>query len=69
MLLLLHNHRIINGHHCLMHHLKSLSEVLIIALAMPLSAQAAEWSAEPRISLKTGYNDNIRLTTLDHDAV
>ena len=31
--------------------------------------QAAEWSIEPRLDLKAGYNDNIRLTTLDHDSV
>ena len=52
-----------------MPHLKSLSGVLIIALVAPLSVQAAEWSAEPKISLRTGYNDNIRLTAADHDSV
>ena len=49
--------------------LKSLFRVLIITLALPMSVQAAEWSAEPKISLRTGYNDNIRLTTADHDSV
>jgi hypothetical protein len=40
-----------------------------ITLAIILPAQGAEWSATPKITLKTGYNDNIRLTTADHDAV
>jgi hypothetical protein len=52
-----------------MPHLKSLFRVLVTALAMPLSVQAAEWSAEPKISLRTGYNDNIRLKSADHDSV
>lgn len=30
---------------------------------------AAEWSAEPNISLRSGYNDNIRLTASGHDSV
>jgi hypothetical protein len=34
-----------------------------------LPGQAAEWSAEPRISLRSGYNDNVRLTTAKHDSV
>jgi hypothetical protein len=34
-----------------------------------LPCQAAEWSVEPRLELKAGYNDNIRLTTRDHDSV
>ncbi|MDB4516172.1 hypothetical protein N9089_01085 [Crocinitomicaceae bacterium] len=42
---------------------------LVTVLLLPLPTQAAEWSAEPKISLRTGYNDNIRLTTLDHDSV
>jgi len=49
--------------------LKFLSRFLIIALAMSCSVEAAEWSAEPRVSLRTGYNDNIRLTTAAHDSV
>ncbi|MGB5443392.1 MAG: hypothetical protein WBN57_12360, partial [Gammaproteobacteria bacterium] len=52
-----------------MHELKHFSGILIIALFMSMSAHAAEWSVEPKISLRTGYNDNIRLTTLDHDSV
>ena len=52
-----------------MHELKHFSGILIIALVMSMSAHAAEWSVEPKISLRTGYNDNIRLTTLDHDSV
>lgn len=43
--------------------------ILVFVLAIPPLAQAAEWSAEPKISLRTGYNDNIRLTTLPHDSV
>jgi len=41
----------------------------MVVLAFPLPIMAAEWSAEPRISLRSGYNDNIRLTTADHDSV
>ena len=41
----------------------------VLALTLPLSIEAAQWSVEPKISLKTGYNDNIRLTTRDHDSV
>jgi len=40
-----------------------------IALVLSLPTQAAEWSLEPRIFLKTGYNDNTRLTTAIHDPV
>ncbi|MGB5260824.1 MAG: outer membrane beta-barrel protein [Gammaproteobacteria bacterium] len=43
--------------------------VSTIALMAPLSLQAAEWSMEPKISLRTGYNDNIRLTSFPHDSV
>jgi len=46
-----------------------LNGALLAILAFPLPTQAAEWSAEPSISLRTGYNDNIRLTTADHDSV
>ena len=42
---------------------------LILLLAVTQSTQAAQWSAEPRISVRSGYNDNIRLTTADHDSV
>ena len=47
----------------------NLNGVLAIMLAVPVSIQAAEWSAEPRVSLRTGYNDNIRLRAADHDLV
>ena len=40
-----------------------------IALLLALPGQAAEWSVTPSVSLKSGYNDNIRLTTADHDSV
>jgi len=42
---------------------------LILLLALSHSVQAAEWSVEPRISARSGYNDNVRLTTADHDSV
>jgi len=42
---------------------------LILAMAVSLPLQAAEWSAEPKLSLRTGYNDNIRMTRLPHDSV
>jgi len=48
---------------------RTLYAALFIALVLPLSIQAAEWSAEPKISLRTGYNDNIRLTSAKHDSV
>ncbi len=44
-----------------------LSLMLLLALSQPV--QAAQWSVEPRISARSGYNDNIRLTTADHDSV
>lgn len=56
-----------NGY--LMHFARALSGTLFTTLVFPLSIQAAEWSAEPRISLRSGYNDNVRLTTADHDSV
>ena len=42
---------------------------LALLLMWSLSVQAAEWSVEPRISARSGYNDNVRLTTADHDTV
>lgn len=42
---------------------------LALTLALSSAAYPAEWSTEPRISLRTGYNDNIRLTPQDHDSV
>jgi len=47
--------------------LSKLLPALVLLLTTP--CQAAEWSAEPRISIKSGYNDNIRLTTAEHDSV
>ena len=47
----------------------NLNLALVIVLAMPMLAQAAEWSAEPKISLRTGFNDNIRMTDAAHDSV
>ena len=40
-----------------------------MASLVMLPCQAAEWSIEPRLQLTAGYNDNIRLTTEDHDSV
>jgi len=40
-----------------------------MALAIVLPCRSAEWSIEPRLDLTAGYNDNIRLTTADHDSV
>ena len=45
----------------------SLLLVLLVGLSLPVFA--AQWSVEPRISARSGYNDNVRLTTADHDSV
>ena len=45
------------------------SLLLTMLLASSLPGQAAQWSVEPTVSLRSGYNDNIRLTTADHDSV
>ncbi len=42
---------------------------LTLLLALSQSVWAAEWSAEPTVSLRSGYNDNYRLTTAPHDSV
>ena len=52
-----------------MHLPRNLYLVPVLAMTVPLTTQAAEWSAEPKISLRTGYNDNIRLTAAPHDSV
>lgn len=44
----------------------------IIVLATPFfvgAAQAAEWAAEPSVTVREEYNDNYRLTTIDPDKV
>ena len=41
--------------------------VLAIALSVPV--QSAEWTAEPDISLRSGYNDNVLLVTGPHSSV
>jgi len=38
-------------------------------LLLSLPAQAAEWLVEPTVSLRSGYNDNVRLTSQPHDSV
>jgi hypothetical protein len=44
-----------------------LTLTLLTGLSLPVFA--AQWSAEPTVSLRSGYNDNYRLTTADHDSV
>ena len=41
----------------------------VCLLLLSLPAQAAEWLIEPAISLRSGYNDNIRLDTGPEDSV
>lgn len=40
-----------------------------LAIAVSLPAQAAEWTAEPDISLRSGYNDNVLLSAGPHSSV
>ena len=40
-----------------------------LAGCIPFSVLAAEWSAEPSVSLREEYNDNIHLTTSPHNSV
>jgi len=40
-----------------------------ICLLFPLSAAALEWEVGPSVGVRGEYNDNVRLTTADHDAV
>jgi hypothetical protein len=47
----------------------ALRGAIIVMLGMPVGASAAEWSAQPDIRLKTGHNDNIRLTSSEHTSV
>lgn len=42
---------------------------LAVLAAVTLNASAAEWLAEPSITARAEYNDNIRLTTVEHDDV
>ena len=41
--------------------------MLVSLISLP--ALAAEWTAEPRISLRSGYNDNVLLSTGPHSSV
>ena len=41
----------------------------LIAMTASLSVSAAEWVAEPSVRVRGEYNDNIRLTTAEHDSV
>jgi hypothetical protein len=45
----------------------TLALTLLAWMSLPLPA--AQWSVEPKVSVRSGYNDNIRLTTADHDSV
>lgn len=42
---------------------------LWVVIFLPSPCFAAEWSAEPSISLREEYNDNAQLTTLPHNSV
>lgn len=51
-------------------HIRTLIAACILAtLGTPAPGMAAEWFAEPAISLRTGYDDNPRLTSSPHDSV
>ena len=41
----------------------------VIVMAISMQGHAAEWTAEPNISLKSGYNDNILLSSGPHSSV
>jgi hypothetical protein len=47
------------------HRRAALRAALAAALAAPAPAQAAEWYARSRLSLETGYDDNVRLSADD----
>ena len=40
-----------------------------MAMVLSVPVQAAEWTAEPDISLRSGYNDNVLLDTGPHTSV
>jgi hypothetical protein len=52
-----------------MHFGRILYGALFTSIILSPSIQSAEWSAEPRISLRSGYNDNILLKAAAHDSV
>jgi len=41
----------------------------VLSILLSMQAHAAEWWAQPDVSLRSGYNDNIRLTSASHDSV
>ncbi|MGB5179988.1 MAG: hypothetical protein WBP44_14810, partial [Gammaproteobacteria bacterium] len=41
----------------------------VIVMAISVQGHAAEWTAAPDISLRSGYNDNYRLTSAPHSSV
>ena len=49
--------------------IRNLLLAIACVLAVSLPVQAAEWSIEPTLSLRSGYNDNIRMTRAEHDSV
>jgi hypothetical protein len=52
-----------------MYRLKIPSLALTLLVGVSLPVLAAQWSVEPTVSLRSGYNDNYRLTTAPHDSV
>lgn len=42
---------------------------MTVAMCVPLSGGAAEWSAEPSVRVRREYNDNINLTLQPHNSV
>jgi opacity protein-like surface antigen len=53
----------------LIHRSKRTFWAAVFVSVISFQAQAAEWTAEPRISLLSGYNDNYLLTTQPHSSV
>ena len=52
-----------------MQHMLFSHRLLAGIAAISLNVQAAEWAAEPAITVRGEYNDNIRLTSAPHDDV
>lgn len=52
-----------------MHFTKTNRFLLLLVAGASFPGMAAEWSVEPEVIVRTGYNDNIRLTPGSHDSV
>jgi hypothetical protein len=52
-----------------MRHLDIASLAMTMLVGVSLPVLGAQWSVEPTVSLRSGYNDNYRLTTAPHDSV